>query len=154
MRKVRTQKQRQRTLMTLSQMMNVTKPPEVTAKTWCILAEGEFVAGKMERVRREIASLTKMMTFYASLSLCDSLDIDYHKTMITVPKEVRKIKGTSAKLKPGEVLSIHDLFYGLMLPSGNDAAYTLARFFGRRVYMHGCELDNSSKNIHPASIYQ
>lgn len=50
--------------------------------------------------------------------------------MIPVPDECVKIIGTSALLCPGEVLSINDLLYGIMLPSGNDAAFTLANFLG------------------------
>lgn len=32
-------------------------------------------------------------------------------------------------------VSIYDLFYGLMLPSGNDAAYMLGENFGTLIYM-------------------
>ena len=35
-------------------------------------------------------------------------------------------------LRPGESDTVHDLLYGMLLPSGNDAAVTLARR-GRRV---------------------
>lgn len=34
--------------------------------------------------------------------------------------------GTSAELQTGDILSIYDLLFGLMLPSGNDAAIALA----------------------------
>ena len=34
--------------------------------------------------------------------------------------------GTTAELVANTYLSIEDLLYGAMLPSGNDAAYTLA----------------------------
>lgn len=30
----------------------------------------------------------------------------------------------------GDILSIYDLFFAMMLPSGNDAAYLLAEGFG------------------------
>jgi D-alanyl-D-alanine carboxypeptidase (penicillin-binding protein 5/6) len=36
------------------------------------------------------------------------------------------IRGTSALLKTGDFMSIEKLLYGLMLPSGNDAAFALA----------------------------
>lgn len=36
------------------------------------------------------------------------------------------IRGTSACLKAGDILTIEQLLYGLMLPSGNDAAFALA----------------------------
>ena len=41
------------------------------------------------------------------------------------------IPGTTANLKIGDVLTVEDLIYGMMLPSGNDAAYALAEFFGK-----------------------
>ena len=38
--------------------------------------------------------------------------------------------GTSAELIAGDVISIEHLLYGLMLPSGNDAALALASWGG------------------------
>lgn len=38
--------------------------------------------------------------------------------------------GTSAFLKVGVWVSLKDLIYGAMLPSGNDAAYSLAEYVG------------------------
>lgn len=40
------------------------------------------------------------------------------------------VGGTTANLCEGDSLSIKDLLFGLMLPSGNDAAVTLAENFG------------------------
>jgi D-alanyl-D-alanine carboxypeptidase (penicillin-binding protein 5/6) len=42
--------------------------------------------------------------------------------------------GTSACLCPSDVLPLLDLLYGLMLPSGNDAATALAEYFGRLLH--------------------
>jgi D-alanyl-D-alanine carboxypeptidase len=39
-------------------------------------------------------------------------------------------QGTNAQLKAKEVYSVRELLYAMMLPSGNDAAVTLARYFG------------------------
>jgi D-alanyl-D-alanine carboxypeptidase len=36
------------------------------------------------------------------------------------------MNGTTANLKSGSWMMLQDLLYGAMLPSGNDAAYTLA----------------------------
>jgi len=33
----------------------------------------------------------------------------------------------------GDVLTAEQLFYGMMLPSGNDAAYALAEYFGKQL---------------------
>lgn len=45
------------------------------------------------------------------------------------------IKGTSAKLKENTIISIYDLLYGLMLPSGNDSAVCLAEIVGLFMYL-------------------
>jgi len=47
-------------------------------------------------------------------------------TEITVSDVASDIRGTSANLETGDILTINDLLYGLMLPSGNDAAFALA----------------------------
>jgi len=44
-------------------------------------------------------------------------------------ENVNEYSGTSACLKCGDVLTVEDLLYGLMLPSGNDAAFALAVIF-------------------------
>jgi D-alanyl-D-alanine carboxypeptidase len=38
--------------------------------------------------------------------------------------------GTTAELKPSMEISLEDLFYGMMLPSGNDAAHQIAQIGG------------------------
>jgi D-alanyl-D-alanine carboxypeptidase (penicillin-binding protein 5/6) len=38
--------------------------------------------------------------------------------------------GTTAYLRPGDEISLLDLLYGLMLPSGNDAAFAIAEYIG------------------------
>ena len=54
--------------------------------------------------------------------------------MLQVSKTAATTGGTSAKLKTGDVLSVWDLLHGLMLPSGNDAAITLAEHFGQYLF--------------------
>jgi len=49
---------------------------------------------------------------------------------IIIDDSVQNVTGTTAGLCGGDKLSINDLLYGLMLPSGNDAAYMLALYFG------------------------
>ena len=41
------------------------------------------------------------------------------------------MEGTSANFIAGDEVRIIDLLYGLLLPSGNDAAVALAQFFGK-----------------------
>ncbi|MBF6341704.1 D-alanyl-D-alanine carboxypeptidase [Nocardia abscessus] len=75
-----------------------------------------------------IASITKVMT---ALVVITSGDLD---RTITVPQEsiayCTKYDGSNAGLVPGEVLTARQLLYAMMLPSGCDAAYTLAEAYG------------------------
>ena len=71
-----------------------------------------------------------MMTFYSCLKLCVRYSIDPENTYLTVSRLAAKVSGTSADLREGDTLSIWQLFYGMMLPSGNDAAFLLAEYFG------------------------
>jgi len=43
------------------------------------------------------------------------------------------VGGTTACLEYGQVYSIQQLLYGLMLPSGNDASVALAIWAGRKL---------------------
>lgn len=79
----------------------------------------------------EIASLTKIMTLYTVLTLVKKFSIDLNTTIITVPRGAVLLGGTTAYFNEGDSLTLIDLLYALMLPSGNDAAYTLATYFGK-----------------------
>ena len=69
--------------------------------------------------KRLIASITKIMTAVVALEEGD-LQADY-----TVTAE-DMAEGSSMYLKPGDVLTLEELLYGLMLVSGNDAALAVA----------------------------
>lgn len=51
--------------------------------------------------------------------------------MVTIGFYEQNIGGTSARIQKGEIYSIEQLLYGLMLPSGNDASLALAVWGGR-----------------------
>jgi len=84
-----------------------------------------FEKGVNERAR--IASTTKIMTALVVCEQCNVLD------RMRVPKEAVGIEGSSIYLKEGEVLTIQELLYGMMLHSGNDAATALAIYCGGTV---------------------
>jgi len=67
-----------------------------------------------------IASTTKIMTALVVCEQCNVLD------RMRIPKEAVGIEGSSMYLQEGEILTIQELLYGLMLRSGNDAAVALA----------------------------
>ena len=73
--------------------------------------------------RLPMASLTKLMTALIVLENCSDLNQEYYVSSdaIDLEKDVSK-----ANLKSGDKLKIIDLLYGLLVPSGNDAAMCLA----------------------------
>ena len=73
--------------------------------------------------RLPMASLTKLMTALIVLENCDDLNQEYYVSSdaVDLEKDVSK-----ANLKSGDRLKILDLLYGLLVPSGNDAAMCLA----------------------------
>ena len=74
-----------------------------------------------------IASTTKIMTALVICEQCNVLD------RMRIPREAVGIEGSSMYLQEGEVLTIQELLYGLMLHSGNDAAVALAIYCGGTV---------------------
>jgi|JI9StandDraft_2_1071091.scaffolds.fasta_scaffold402732_2 D-alanyl-D-alanine carboxypeptidase (penicillin-binding protein 5/6) len=76
--------------------------------------------------RMEIASLTKTMTCLLVLLLTEKLRIDTTGTYVKVNEKASKLMGTTAGLLYADHVRLADIIYGLMLPSGNDAALALA----------------------------
>ena len=74
-----------------------------------------------------IASTTKIMTALIVCEQCNVLD------RMRIPREAVGIEGSSMYLQEGEVLTLQELLYGLMLSSGNDAAVALAIYCGGTV---------------------
>ncbi len=68
------------------------------------------------------ASVTKLFTAYVALQYLQPDDV------ITLGQEVYLVAADSslAYLKKGQTISVSDLLMGMLLPSGNDAAYGLA----------------------------
>ena len=82
---------------------------------------------KNSDARSLIASTTKIMTALVICEQCNVLD------RMRIPAEAVGIEGSSMYLQAGEVLTIQELLYGLMLQSGNDAAVALAIYCGGTV---------------------
>lgn len=80
-----------------------------------------------------MASLTKIMTLFACLEICNDYQLDFYVQTTEITHLATRIGGTTANLQEFDKLTIFDLFHGLMLPSGNDAAISLAIYFGMRL---------------------
>ena len=88
---------------------------------------GRFLYEKDAHSRSLIASTTKIMTALIICEQCNVLD------RMKIPAEAVGIEGSSMYLREGEVLTLQELLYGLMLCSGNDAATALAIYCGGTV---------------------
>ncbi|MEG0770269.1 MAG: D-alanyl-D-alanine carboxypeptidase family protein [Clostridia bacterium] len=82
---------------------------------------GEVIFQKSANEKLPMASTTKLMTALTTLKLEQNLQREF-----VIPKAATAIEGSSMYLEEGEILTIEELLYGLMLVSGNDAATALA----------------------------
>ena len=95
------------------------------------LNNGQVVYEKNSAQRLYPASTTKIMTFIITAENVS----DLNNTKVTVKQDVidgldpeSTVMGLSEHI--GDEVSVKDLLYGLMLPSGNDAALVLADYIG------------------------
>ena len=107
----------------------------VTAASFLVydLKTQKTLVSAAHKTRREMASLTKVATFYTVHEFMNKHQLDLSTTLFEVSAKAASMKGTSAKLTKGIHMSVRDLLYGLMLPSGNDAALCLAENVGRLI---------------------
>lgn len=100
--------------------------PYVSARSIAIIENscGAKLYGRDEHMRLPPASLTKLMTAAVATDQADT------SKMITAHVDSAKLfdetGSTVMGLRPGMELSLLDLLYGLLLPSGNDAAIAIA----------------------------
>ena len=102
---------------------------ETSAKAAVLISggTGEIIYQYNAEEKLPMASTTKIMT---ALLLCENGDFD---RQITVTEEMVRVEGTSMGLLPGDKVTLHDLLYGMLLASGNDAANVTAYVLGGTV---------------------
>jgi D-alanyl-D-alanine carboxypeptidase (penicillin-binding protein 5/6) len=106
--------------------------PSIVAKGGYVMnnCTGKTLYSKAANTRRSTGSTTKIMTIrvvlaQANLKLNAKVTIQKAYSDYIVSKQA-----SSAKLIVGDKVTVRQLLYGLMLPSGCDAAYALADKFG------------------------
>ena len=122
-----------------------TEPPEPIVPTWLVMDEGYTLScreyfvydvaagvfadssGVPADTKIYPASITKLFTTYVALQYLTP------ETQVTVGAEITMIDpdSTTAQLQQGDVVTVHQLVGGMLLPSGNDAAYAMAAAAGR-----------------------
>ena len=79
----------------------------------------------------KIASITKTMTAILALEHAAQ------EETLTVDHDAATVGESSAELKEGDTLTVHDALKALMIPSGNDAAIALADYIGAKIAANG-----------------
>ena len=115
----------------------------VSAKRAYVLdaVSGRVLYEKNASEQSLIASTTKIMTALVVCEQCNVLD------RMRIPKEAVGIEGSSMYLQEGEVLTLQELLYGLMLSSGNDAAVALAIYCGGTVEGFAELMNDKARNL-------
>ncbi|UXY28765.1 D-alanyl-D-alanine carboxypeptidase family protein [Streptomyces sp. HUAS TT20] len=107
--------------------------PTITAKGGYLMnsATGATLFNKAADTKRLTASTTKIMTAKVVLSQ-SNLNLDTKVTIKKAVSDYMVAKGypSSAHLIVGDKVTVRQLLYGMMLPSGCDAAMALADKFG------------------------
>ena len=108
---------------------------------------GEVIYAQNADERLPMASTTKIMT---ALLLCEHGELEKE---ITVTADMLKVEGSSMGLLAGDRVTFHDLLYGMMLASGNDAANVTAIALGGTVekfteMMNGKAAELGLQNTH------
>ena len=93
------------------------------AQAECVMEAGtrRILYERNAEARLPMASTTKILTAVTVLENCQDI-----KERFEIPAEAAGVEGSSVYLKSGDVYSVEDLLYGLMLRSGNDCAESLA----------------------------
>lgn len=119
---------------------------------------GAVLYEKNAHVLHYPASITKVATaIYALQTLADKMDVAIaadqdcigtvkeeaiRKSNYTLPAYLLIPDGSHIGIKRGEILSVRDLFYGMMVSSGDDAANMIAKYAGETIpkFMDGLNL--------------
>ncbi|MBI2804766.1 MAG: D-alanyl-D-alanine carboxypeptidase [Planctomycetes bacterium] len=109
-------------------------PPIVSARAWAIFdgRTGRRLHGHNDATALPMASTTKIMTAWVVLQQA----VNNPKVLdeiVNVSAQAAKTPGSSARIQAGDRIPVRDMLYGLLLPSGNNAALALAEHFGPRL---------------------
>jgi len=107
---------------------SVPAPPVVIDVSYVIsdLSTGEILAAKNPHALLPPASTLKTLTALVALPVLDP------SMVVTASREAATAEGTRVGMIEGNPYTVDQLFTGLLLVSGNDAAYALADAYGGR----------------------
>lgn len=129
-------------------------PPAVTCTAWAVAdaGTGRLIAAHQAEKPLDIASTTKMMTAFIVVRLAEQ-DPKVLAEEVCFSKAADETPGSTADVREGERLPVGELLYGLMLPSGNDAATALAEHFGPRLDGFVAEMNRQASRLSMAETH-
>jgi serine-type D-Ala-D-Ala carboxypeptidase (penicillin-binding protein 5/6) len=106
-------------------------PGQVAGESALVMDQdtGAILFGKAADEPKYPASTTKVLTALVALEACDLNE----RVFVGAEADNAAPDSSRAGLQYGEVLSVRELLYAMLIPSGSDAAYVLAVHVGRRV---------------------
>ena len=108
-------------------------PPAVTARSWVLVdaTSNQVLASGNAEERVEPASLTKLMTAYLVFEALQTKKISMDQ-VVTPSLAVRRVRNDESRMfiEAEKPVTVHDLVYGMIVQSGNDAAIALAELVG------------------------
>jgi D-alanyl-D-alanine carboxypeptidase (penicillin-binding protein 5/6) len=93
------------------------------------------------------ASITKMMTMLLVIEAISHHTLKW-TDVVTVSEHAASIGGSQIFLEPGEQMSVSDLFKGMVLASGNDAAVALAEKVAGSEPLFVQSMNNRARSLH------
>lgn len=107
---------------------------------------GEIIYEKNSHERRHPASMTKIMTMLLVMESIEKGVIKW-EDMVTVSEKASSMGGSQILLETGEQMSVEDMFKGLAVASGNDAAVALAEKIAGTVDMFVDMMNKRAKEL-------
>ena len=103
--------------------------PVINARSYALynIESGKILVSHNGDQQVPIASTTKLMTAHLVMKYGTLTDV------ATASQYAIEQGGSVMGLLKNEKMTVHELLYGLLLPSGNDAAHTLAEYVGRKL---------------------
>ena len=102
-------------------------PPQIAAKSYVLMdaASGNVLVEHLGDERLPPASLTKLMTAYVA-----TLEMQRGRLketdQVTISEKAWRMAGSKMFVDVGKLVSVSDLFHGIIIQSGNDASVALA----------------------------
>ena len=107
---------------------------------------GQILYAQNEHQRREIASVTKVMTLLLTMEAIEKGTIAYDD-VVTVSAYAASMGGSNVYLAEGEQITVEDLLKAVCVASGNDASVALAEHICGVTELFVAEMNNRAREL-------